>query len=110
MAKMIEEVVGEGSKRVRFVRNTPYNGVDYGPDYPESVAVVENRQAHIWIQRGRCVEVAEEVPVANEEEITEETETAEQVEETEVQEVAEEVSIEVPEEAVAKTPKLRRKK
>lgn len=54
MAKKIEEIVPEGSMKIRFTRNTPYKGVDYGPDYETDVAVVDNRQAHIYIERGRA--------------------------------------------------------
>ena len=57
MAKKIEDAVPQGSMKIRFTRNTPYNGVDYGPDYEEDTAIVDNRQAHVYIERGRAVEV-----------------------------------------------------
>lgn len=57
MARKIEETVPEGSMKIQFTRNTPYGGVDYGPDYAEDTAVVDNRQARIYIERGRAIEV-----------------------------------------------------
>lgn len=57
MAKFITQ---SEAKLIRFVRNTPYRGVDYGPDYDEQEAVVQGRDAMIYIAKGRAVEVVED--------------------------------------------------
>ena len=59
---MIEDVVPDGTMKIKFLRNTSYNGADYGPDYETDTAVVESRQATIWIQNERAVEAM--APVA----------------------------------------------
>lgn len=59
--EFIENQIPAGeTTQVKFVRNTPYEGVDYGPDYDEQIASVESRQARIWIERGRAVLVSGE--------------------------------------------------
>lgn len=47
----------KGTKRLRFTRNTSYNGTDYGPDYPQDSCEVENRYAYQFIGQGRAVEL-----------------------------------------------------
>lgn len=45
-----------GTKRIRFIRNTCEQGVDYGPDYPSQIAVVPAHRADYYIYAGRAVE------------------------------------------------------
>ena len=68
MAKKIEEIVPEGSTKIKFTRNTPYDGVDYGPDYETDTVFVESRQAALFIMKGRAVSLDEvpEVPEGGE--------------------------------------------
>lgn len=40
---------------LRFKRNTAYEGTDYGPDYPEEVAEVDEPWATTFIAQGRAV-------------------------------------------------------
>lgn len=45
--------------KVRFLRNTCDDGVDYGPDYPKKVASVPFNRAQAYISSGRA-EAAED--------------------------------------------------
>jgi hypothetical protein len=40
--------------KVRFLRNTCDDGVDYGPDYPKKVATVPFNRAQAYISSGRA--------------------------------------------------------
>ena len=43
--------------RVKFLRGKVYDGVSYGPGYPESVADVDPKWARIFISQGAAVAV-----------------------------------------------------
>jgi hypothetical protein len=48
-------------KTLRFLRNTAYNGKDYGPGLPDGdTAEVEGRWVIVFLENGRAVEVAAE--------------------------------------------------
>lgn len=49
----------DGSKKLEFIRNTAYNGTDYGPDYPDKATIVDNQWARIFLTQGRAKEVEE---------------------------------------------------
>lgn len=53
------EVVNEKSAghRLKFLRNTSYNGTDYGPDYESDEADVDARWSAVFLANGRAVEV-----------------------------------------------------
>jgi hypothetical protein len=55
------EIIGDAmsvkTKRVKFVRNTCYKGVDYGPDYAEQVVDVEEGWAAEFLHLGLAEEV-----------------------------------------------------
>jgi hypothetical protein len=40
--------------KIKFVRNTTDDGVDYGPDYPKKVAEVPFHRAAAYIRQGRA--------------------------------------------------------
>jgi hypothetical protein len=42
--------------KLRFVRNTTYNGQDYGPDHDSDTAEVDSHWAPIFLGNGRAVE------------------------------------------------------
>lgn len=41
--------------KIKFIRNTAEDGVDYGPDYPKKVAEVPFHRAATYIRQGRAV-------------------------------------------------------
>lgn len=41
--------------KIKFIRNTCDEGVDYGPDYPKKVAEVPFHRAAAYIRQGRAV-------------------------------------------------------
>lgn len=43
--------------KIKFIRNTADDGVDYGPDYPKKVASVPFHRAAGYIRNGRAVAV-----------------------------------------------------
>lgn len=43
--------------KIKFIRNTAEDGVDYGPDYPKKVAEVPFHRAAGYIRNGRAVAV-----------------------------------------------------
>jgi hypothetical protein len=43
--------------RLKFIRNTAYNGADYGPDYETDTCEVDSRYAPQFVANGRAVEV-----------------------------------------------------
>lgn len=45
---------------IKFIRGTCWNGVDYGPRYPQDTVDVEDRQARALLAQGAAVQV---VPV-----------------------------------------------
>ncbi len=40
--------------KIKFIRNTTDEGVDYGPDYPKKVAEVPFHRAAAYIRQGRA--------------------------------------------------------
>jgi len=54
----------KGPKRLRFTRNTSYNGCDYGPDYPVQECDVDPAAAFRFINQGRAVEVSSSLPAS----------------------------------------------
>lgn len=53
------ETVSETSgpkKQLKFLRNTAYNGSNYGPDYESDTCEVDSRWAVVFLQNGRAVE------------------------------------------------------
>jgi hypothetical protein len=53
----VETVNDKGAlRRLKFLRNTAYNGTDYGPDYPEQEADVDSRWSVVFLSNGRAVE------------------------------------------------------
>jgi hypothetical protein len=40
--------------KIKFVRNTTDDGVDYGPDYPKKVAEIPFHRAAAYIRQGRA--------------------------------------------------------
>lgn len=53
------EVINEkgATRRLKFLRNTSYNGKDYGPDYESDEADVDPRWTANFLANGRAVEV-----------------------------------------------------
>jgi len=49
-------------RRLRFVRNTSYQGTDFGPDYPQQECDVDAASAFRFISGARAVEVKSEPP------------------------------------------------
>jgi hypothetical protein len=57
------ETVSETSgkpKKLKFLRNTAYNGKDYGPDCESDTAEVDSRWAMVFLANGRAVEAGAE--------------------------------------------------
>lgn len=52
----------KGPRRLRFIRNTSYNGCDYGPDYPAQECDVDAASAFRFTSQGRAVEVSSSLP------------------------------------------------
>lgn len=54
----VEIVNDKGARRtLKFLRNTAYDGKDYGPDYETDTAAVDSRWATAFLANGRAVEV-----------------------------------------------------
>jgi hypothetical protein len=54
----VEMVNDKGARRtLKFLRNTAYEGTDYGPDYETDIAAVDARWATVYLANGRAVEV-----------------------------------------------------
>jgi hypothetical protein len=53
------EIVNDKSarRRLKFLRNTSYDGQDYGPDYKSDEADVDSRWSAVFLNNGRAVEV-----------------------------------------------------
>jgi hypothetical protein len=47
----------KGPRRLKFTRNTAYNGTDYGPDYGQDECLVEAPAAFRFIDQGRAVDL-----------------------------------------------------
>jgi hypothetical protein len=54
----VEIVTEKGAKRrLKFLRNTAYEGTNYGPDYESDQADVDPRWSVVFLGNGRAVEV-----------------------------------------------------
>jgi hypothetical protein len=58
MPPPVEIVTDKGARRrLKFLRNTSYDGTDYGPDYKSDEADVDPRWSAVFLNNGRAVEV-----------------------------------------------------